>query len=302
MTSAPTDGARELVGRELANFESITRSIKPGPGDEPTLDGFGIHGLSLPVRGVGGGDHLIYIDFEQRYDLAARIELALERGQDDVAERLERCRAKAGVALIDVSGHRVTDAMLAAMFHQAFLLGAIYELDQFGEITAHLFENLNTRFYNSSSVNKYLTMLYAEISEDARFRFLSAAHPAPLVFSSLNDRFMEVRDEYRETSSPLGTMPSRHVIDRSTTNSVLGFKGHYQWNEWIVMGRGDVLILATDGLLELGGEEPDLPRLEDVVRRNKHQSTETIAHAIEADVLSRGEPDDDVTFVVIKRL
>ena len=71
---------------------------------------------------------------------------------------------------------------MAAMFHQAFLLGSLYELDAFGEITEQLFESLNTRFYNSSSVNKYLTMLYAEITEDARFRFLSAAHPAPLVF------------------------------------------------------------------------------------------------------------------------
>jgi hypothetical protein len=31
----------------------------------------------------------------------------------------------AGV-VIDVSGHKITDALVAAMLHQAFLLGAIY--------------------------------------------------------------------------------------------------------------------------------------------------------------------------------
>ena len=47
--------------------------------------------------------------------------------------------------MLDVSGHRVTDAFMAAMLHQAFLLGAIYELDMFGQVTRRLFENLNTQ-------------------------------------------------------------------------------------------------------------------------------------------------------------
>ena len=86
----------------------------------------------------------------------------------------------------------MTDALLAAMLHQAFLLGAIYELDTFGRITKRLFENLNTRFYQSSGAHKFISLIYGEISEDARFRFLSAAHPFPTVFSRRHDRFMEV--------------------------------------------------------------------------------------------------------------
>ena len=91
----------------------------------------------------------------------------------------------AGVALVDVSGHQITDAMLAGMLHEAFLLGATYELDQFGTITEKLFENLNTRIYNSSSVSKFLTMIYGEISEDdTLLRFFPQRHPMPIVFSS----------------------------------------------------------------------------------------------------------------------
>ncbi len=86
----------------------------------------------------------------------------------------------------------MTDAFMAAMLHQAFLLGAIYELDMFGQVTKRLFENLNTRLYQSSSEHKFVSLMYGEISEDAVFRFLSAAQPFPAVFSKKHDRFMDV--------------------------------------------------------------------------------------------------------------
>lgn len=188
------------------------------------------------------------------------------------------------------------------MFHQAFLLGAIYELDVFGGITTRLFENLNTRFYNSSSADKYLTMLYAEITEDASFRFLSAAHPMPLVFSNLNDRFMQVREDDCITSPPVGVLPSSNVIDHNETESVLGFKGGYECNEWTLMGRGDILLLATDGLLEHSDGDYVPARLEQVVRATKGESADYIVQAITEDVVAFGAPTDDVSIVIIKRL
>src|SRR5436190_23717279 len=96
-------------------------------------------------------------------------------GKDEVVANLKRCRTRAGIVLLDVSGHQVTDALLAAMLHQAFLLGSLYELDTFGHITRRLFENLNSRFYQSSSRTKFATMIYGEIAQDTTFRFLSAA-------------------------------------------------------------------------------------------------------------------------------
>src|SRR6185369_14778949 len=138
-------------------------------------------------------------------------------GRPDVVAELERCRRKAGIAVVDVAGHRMTDALLAAMLHQAFLLGAIYELDTHGRITRRLFENLNTRFYQSSGAHKFVSMIYGEVGDDATFRFLAAAMPFPAVFSSRNDRFMEVGADLRISFPPLGMMPSWDVIDRSTT-------------------------------------------------------------------------------------
>src|SRR5262245_34246619 len=277
MVRATPDPLKELTG-ELENFQSIARHIMPLPGEIPEVSGIDIYGDTIPLSGITGGDHIIYVDFKKRFDLAARIAQAAAAGRWDVVANLERCKRMAGIAVIDVAGHHATDAMLAAMLHQAFLLGSLYELDMFGHITRRLFENLNTRFYHSSSLNKFVTMIYGEISEDATFRFLSAAHPPPVVFSNQEDRFMEVSEALCTSFPPIGTLPSRDVIDRNATHSVLGFKERYKLNEWRLMGKGDILLLYTDGLLDhaRGAEQYFPGRLEQAIRAVKKKSAREI--------------------------
>jgi serine phosphatase RsbU (regulator of sigma subunit) len=296
------DTLRQLID-ELENFQDIAANLLPQPGELPRLRGMDVFGKTLALNGQVGGDHIIYVDFKQRFDLDARIAQATTKGRGDVVAHLRRCERAAGIAVVDVAGHRVTDALLAAMLHQAFLLGAIYELDTFGGITKRLFENLNTRFYQSSGAHKFISLIYGEISEDARFRFLSAGHPFPAVFSRREDRFMEVGADLRVSFPPLGMLPSLHAIDRSTVGtSTLGFKERYEINEWWLMGAGDILLLHTDGLAEHErGDEPYFPgRLEDVLRRVKDQGARQILEAIEQDLLSFNAPSDDISIVVIK--
>ena len=302
MHSDFTDPVNHLTG-ELENFEEIARYFTPQPEDVPRLHGIDIYGGTLALNGSVGGDHLMYIDFKQRFDLERRIQRATEKGRLEVVENLKRCQKMAAIALLDVSGHRITDAFLAAMLHQAFLLGAIYELDIFGQVTSRLFENLNTRFYQSSSEHKFVSMIYGEISEDARFRFLSAAQPFPVVFSEAHDRFMDVSEELCVSSPPLGVVPSLHVTDRNRTTSVVGFKDHYQMNQWVLMGAGDILLLHTDGLTEHRSADHDYhPRhLEDQIRAVKHHSAAEIFDAVMADLLAFADPSDDISLVVIKR-
>ena len=289
--------------REIDNFRDIAKYILPTPGEMPSLRGVDIFGGVMPLSGSVGGDHLIYLDFKQRFDLDARIARAREQGRYDVVENLEWCRRKAGIALVDVSGHRMTDALLAAMLHQAFLLGAIYELDTHGRITRRLFENLNTRFYQSSGAHKFVSMIYGEVADDATFRFLAAAMPFPAVFSSRNDRFMEVGADLRISFPPLGMMPSWDVIDRSTTTSSLGFKDHYEMNKWLLMGKGDILLLHTDGLAEhaRGDEEYFPTRLEAVIRETKGGSARDIFDAVKADLVAFSPPADDISLIVLTR-
>ena len=288
---------------ELENFEEIAAQLTAAPGDLPSLSGIDIYGQTLPLNGVVGGDHIIYLDFKQRYDLDARIEEAAKQGRTAVVDNLIRCKSKAGIAIADVSGHRVTDALLALMLHQSFLLGAIYELDSHGDITTRLFENLNTRFYRSSNVSKFITLLYGEIGEDGKFEFISAAHPVPVVFSREFDRIMDISESMLTTFPPIGTMPSSDDIDRRTTETVLGFKEKYEVNEISLMGSGDIMLLYTDGFSELsdGTSEyfPDL--LEAKLREVKDLSAQGIFEAVQQDLLSFGVPFDDVSFIVIKR-
>jgi serine phosphatase RsbU (regulator of sigma subunit) len=290
---------------ELGNFEDIIKHLIPQPGDVPRLQGIDMCGGTLALHGSVGGDHLIYVDFKQRFDLERRIQHASEKGRLEVVENLRRCQKTAGVALLDVSGHRVTDAFMAAMLHQAFLLGAIYELDRFGQVTKRLFENLNTRFYQSSSENKFVSLMYGEISEDAGFRFLSAAQPFPVVFSKKHDRFMDVSQDLCVSSPPLGMVPSLHVTDGNRTASPLGFKDDYEMNQWVLMGAGDILLLHTDGLVEHCDADDNCYYpgcLEQKLRDVKHQTAAEIFEAIRTDLMAFGTPRDDISLVVIKRM
>ena len=292
------------LSREIQNLERIAKGIMPRPGSVPSLIGMEIYGETLPLNGIVGGDHITYVDFKKRYDLDARIKVAAEEGRPDVVANLERCRRMAGVVLIDVSGHQATDAMLAAMFHQAFLVGVLYELDIFGHITKRLFENLNQRFHRTSSVNKFITAVHGEISEDATFRFLLAGHPPPIVFSAEHDRFMDVDPDRYTSFPPVGTLPSKDVVDGTRAKSVLGFKEQYEVNEWTLMGGGDILLLCTDGLQEHQRRgDPYFPhRLEHVMRRAKHLSAADIVHTVLDDVRTFADPTDDVSLVAIKKL
>jgi serine phosphatase RsbU (regulator of sigma subunit) len=302
MASDPTNQLKQLAG-ELENFEDIARSLLPQPGELPQVEGIDLYGGTLALNGVIGGDHLIYVDFKQRFDLEARIALASAAGRTGVVDNLKRCQHMAGVVLMDIAGHRITDALLAAMMHQAFLLGAVYELDMFGQITRRLFENLNTRFYQSSGAHKFASMIYGEISDHAMFRFLSCAQPLPLVFSKHHGRFMDVSENLRVSFPPIGVMPSLDVIDRTRTSSLLGFKDEYQMNEWLLMGEGDILLLHSDGLAEHHRDEEPFASapLEETLRQVHHLPARGIFDAIMDAMLAFSPPTDDISIVVIKR-
>ncbi|MEJ2086290.1 MAG: SpoIIE family protein phosphatase, partial [Acidobacteriota bacterium] len=201
------------LAEELENFQEIAKALKPSSGNVPSLRGIDICGTSIPLNGVIGGDHTIYLDFAKRFDMKRRIREATKAGQAEVAANLINVTHRAGILLADVAGHRVTDALIAAMLHQAFLLGVYYELDRFGEITTKLFEHINQRFFTSTNINRYLTMIYGEISDEGRFRFISAGHPPPMVFSREFSCFVHISEELMTTYPPVGIFASHGEPD-----------------------------------------------------------------------------------------
>lgn len=296
--------SEEFLKDELRNFQEIFSSIKPSSGELPEIEGIDIFGGSMPLNGIAGGDHIIYIDFSKRYDLERRILEAEKAGNFVVAEKLSNMKSRAGILIADVSGHKITDALMAAMLHQSFLVGVLYELNQYGEITSELFENLNSRFYKSSSFSKFITMIYGEISSDGMFSFINAGHPSPVVFSNKFNKLIKVCLKRVINFPPIGTIPSGDDVDSSRNISRLGFKKRYSVNKINLMGSGDILLLFTDGLMEHGIENK-VPyfnsELENTLMSVKDSSAADIFRKVKKDILKYSEPSDDVSFVVIKK-
>jgi serine phosphatase RsbU (regulator of sigma subunit) len=290
----------ELAVEELQNFEDIARFLNPSPGAIPQLKGVDIDGLSLPLRRGIGGDHILYIDFEQRFDLDERIEDALRAGREKVARKLRRNRNRAGILVADASGHRMTDALIAAMLHQAFLLGTYYELEMFGEITTKIFEHINERFYRTSSINKFFTMIYGEISTRGKFRFLSAGHPPPAVFSREYGRFMPIDENRRMSSIPVGMLPSCGDPDERRHPSLHGRKKLYAVNEIDLLARGDILLLYTDGLSDHGDGRYFPEELQRLLAADKDRTATEICERIGESLPAYAPQQDDVSVVVVK--
>jgi len=286
----------------------LAQRLMPAPGAIPGLSGIDIYGISAPFNGIVGGDVIIYMNFQERFDLDTRIKRALGKTRGDIAQNLQRLKRKGGVLVGDVAGHGFTDAARALMLSQAFQTAALYEMDLYGEITLRLFEQINTRFLKSATLRNlaadpdagsFITLIYGEISTTGRFRFLSAGHPPPLIFSREFDRFVEICQDRLVSYPPIGLQPTEDQADAGRYQRVLGYKKRYTINELNLMGHGDVLLLYTDGLLDPETTYSQA-QLERAISRSKDQSAKEISEAVIADFRAASEQTDDISLVVIK--
>ncbi|MDH3783835.1 MAG: serine/threonine-protein phosphatase [Acidobacteriota bacterium] len=298
--SDESQGTFDRLADEIANFREIATHLRPSPGEVPDVEGIDIAAFSKPLYEVIGGDHLIYIDFPKRFSLERRLGRARARGRDEVVENLEHLKHRAGVMLADVSGHRMTDALIAAMLHQAFLVGVHYELDRYGEITTRIFEHLNTRFYRTTAVNKYFTMLYGEISEGGRFRFISAGHQLPLVFSREYGKIVEISGDRVVSFPPVGLLPPKDDLDDPPDSTFVG-KNAYSVNEISLLAPGDLLLLVTDGFTEHDDGKFFPERVEKILAECSNYTAADICQRLEEGLLAEGTRDDDISAVVIQR-
>ncbi len=297
------------LDRELrVGAQYLSQCLNPESGAIPRIPNVDIYGISISLNGIAGGDLITYVNFQDRYDLDARIGSALAEGREDVARNIQRLKRKGGVLVADVAGHEYADAMRALLLHQIFHTSILYELDLYGEITAHLFEQINKRFFKSKTLRKlagdvdsgsFITLIYGEISLTGRFRFICAGHPQPMVFSRAYDRFVEISPDRMVSYPPIGLQLSEDDADVRMFPRVLGYKKHYTINELNLMGQGDVLLLYTDGLVD-----PFSPytqkQLERAVSSSRDGSAEAICRRILEDRNAAARPADDLSLVVIK--
>jgi serine phosphatase RsbU (regulator of sigma subunit) len=298
------------LDRELRMGAQYTaKHLMPAPGAVPGVPGIDVYGISIPFNGMAGGDLITYVNFQERFDLDARVRRATVQGQEEMTQALQRLKRSGGILVADVAGHEFTDAMRALMLHQAFHTGALYEMDLNGEITVRLFEQINTRFLKSTTLRSlnadrdssaFITLLYGEISHTGRFRFFSAGHPQPLVFSREYDCFVEISQDRLISYPPIGLQPSEDHADAGHYERALGYKKRYTINELNLMGQGDILLLYTDGLLDLFSTFTQ-HQLERTVSRARAGSAREICDAILAERHRIEVQTDDLSLVVIKR-
>lgn len=301
-TSDPGHGPPVFDVEEQENFQRIARAVMPSPGQLPRIRGLDIAGEALPLRGVIGGDHLIYLDFNQRFDLERRINNARREGRTNIVRRLEDNRTRVGLLLADVAGHQMTDGLVGAMLHQAFLLGVHYELERHGRVTTELFEVLNQRFFHSTGPRKYVTMLYAEVSDRGRARLIAAGHPPPFVFSAKRKTLLPVEARQMLTFPPLGMFPSYTDLSSRIESGARSYDENYTETEEVdILEPGDTLLLYTDGLSEHGTDY--FPAgVEGVLASQDDTSTREACERLRNHALSHSEPADDLSFVLVKRL
>jgi serine phosphatase RsbU (regulator of sigma subunit) len=305
-TMKPLEGK---IDRELrVGAQYLAQCLIPEAGAIPRIPSVDIYGVTIPFNGIAGGDLITYLYFQERYDLDARIARATAQGQEVKAQKLQRLKRKGGILVADVAGHAFADSIRALLLHQIFHTSALYEVDLHGEISTHLFEQVNRRFFKSRTLHKlagdrdstsFVTLIYGEISHSGRFRFLSAGHPQPLVFSREYDRFVEICPDRLVSYPPIGLQLREDDADAKLFPPTLGYKRRYTVNDLNLMGEGDILFLYTDGLLDpFSSYTQEL--MERAVSRAKDGTAKDICESILIDRNATSELTDDLSIVAIK--
>ena len=295
----------------LMGARYAAQRLMPVPGAIPHIPGTDIYGVSFPFNGIAGGDLITYVNFQDRFDLDARIKVATWQGQESVAKALQRLKSCGGILVADVAGHNFTDALRALMLHQVFHTAALYEMDLNGEITVRLFEQVNTRFLKSTTLRNlaadrdrasFITLIYGEISHTGRFRFVNAGHPMPLVFSREYDCFVDISANRLVSYPPIGLQPTEGHSDASHYERTLGYKKRYKVNELNLMGqRGRAAALYGRAFRFLFPFQPAIsssgpfPMPKTAVPKKSAKQSYRNGALCEA-------PTDDLSLVVIKHL
>lgn len=242
---------KERLEREMELAAEIQRQILPDR--LPEVDGWDVFGWNRPARQVGG-------DY---YDV-----VELEGG-------------RLGVALGDVTGKGMPASLLVSTLHSALTL-----LRDRGELGPGLVERLNRHICDSSSSNKFITLVVAEIDPaTARLTYVNAGHnPGFLVRAG-----GEV-ERLGASGLPVGLM--RAGSWRSATEQ---------------LAPGDLVCLYSDGITEAAAadeEEFGEQRLVELLVEHRGEPLAEVVAIVEQAVsdFSRGHPQgDDQTVVLVRR-
>ena len=190
-----------------------------------------------------------------------------------------------GLAIGDASGHGLPAALLVRDVVTGLRMGLEKDLK-----VAYVFSKLNRVIHRSNLSSRFVSVFYGELEKDGNLIYVNAGHHPPLLFFK----------------DPEG--PQKH-LELATGGTVIGPLPEATFRRGFAHVRpGEVLVLATDGILERrdqGNEFFGLEGIKRVVPQQMDAGAEQILDRIFDACLSFGEGrpwEDDATLVVLKRL
>ncbi len=242
---------KERLEREMELAAEIQQQLLPKV--MPTIPGYEVIGWNRPARQAGGD----YYDFQH-----------LENGGW-------------GLVVGDVVGKGVPAAILVSTLHSSLRV----LLDQM-EVGPALIERLNRHIFESSSANKFITMLLAALdTEKHTLAYLNAGHNPGLLVRAAGDI-----EHMTSGGLPLGLLP-----DGQFGSATLD------------LDHGDLICIYSDGITECEApdeEEFGLERLTDLLKKHRRQPLPEVLHLIDRAVTSfaQGLPQgDDQTVILLRR-
>jgi len=309
------DWPRDKLVKQVLRVQERTALNLPRKEDFARLPNIDYFAKIEPHDACVGGDHLAIIDFKNylvndTYTIADMARDARKSGRHDYAATLEGNLDAMGIWIADAQGHDISASIPNTYLHGQFQIGIDYELFLHAQITADFFRRMNRKFYNWLQaeyliVKPYVTMLYGEIHNDGRFRFIPLGHPGPAIFSNKYDKLVHLSSDAFDSSTPLGVLPSEYHADTQNFDTQHHMtKANFPVNEITLLGMGDILILYTDGLTEQKNGEMNFyeSRLEQVLKKAKTGTAKEIYANIREELESYCPPSDDLTMVVIKKM
>jgi phosphoserine phosphatase RsbU/P len=265
---------KERLEREMQLAADIQRRILPR--GAPEVPGYELVGWNRPARQIGGD----YYDLFQRQD--GRVDLVVG----------------------DVSGKGMPAALMVSTLHSALHL----LLDQVG-VGPALLEMLNRHVFESSTSNKFITLLLAELEPaSGRLTYLNAGHNPGLLLR----HGAEAPPPGEVAVAVAGAAPpaadAAKVEELGASGLPIGvLSGSRFQARGITLEPGDLLCIYSDGITE--AESPDdeefgTARLLALLREHRRRPLAELLEAIQSATgsFSAGLPQgDDQTLVLLRR-
>ncbi|MGE5313240.1 MAG: PP2C family protein-serine/threonine phosphatase [Acidobacteriota bacterium] len=189
-----------------------------------------------------------------------------------------------GIAVGDAASKGISAAVQALYVSGALKMGAGYQTK-----ISSLIRKLNNLVHHAFTDDRFITLFYAELAKDRQglCTYVNAGHCAPML--------------YRASSDTIECL-------EATGNIIGPFPNQYYRSEGVMIGKGDIMLIFTDGVseaMDASGMQFSEGRLSKRLKELKKHSAKEITSLLIEDVLSfnaRGAYSDDKTIVVIKRV